>query len=77
LILPPGLESSTVTRAERVSRSMTGLMVSTVPVKVSPGNAAKVMVARRPSSRSPISPSNTWASTLIGSSSTTVTSSSA
>ena len=48
LILPPGFDSSTVTRAERLSRSMTGLMVSTRPAKVSSGNAASVMVARRP-----------------------------
>ena len=73
---PPGLGRVTVTRAVRVSRSTTGLIVAMRPVKVSPGNAANEMLAPRPAASSPTSLSSTWASTLIGSRSTTVRSSS-
>ena len=62
-------------RAVLNSGSTTGLIVETRPSNVSPGKAAKLTVARRPSCRKPISFSRTWTSTLIGSRSTMVMSS--
>src|SRR5690606_34158859 len=66
----------TVTFAVRVDWSTIGLLVSIVPMNVVSGNAANEIVAFRPGARYAISPSSTWTSTLIGSRSTTVISSS-